>query len=986
MSGHAAPTRGALAKAGVLETEAALLALSEFSPETAAVVVAQLAACADPDAALTCAARLHSQHPDVMGRWLADDVRSRALMLLLGVSPVLVEHFLRHIDDLSVIESALHLDYIWSRDDAIATVVAVATGHGRGNAVSKFRRAYRRLVIEVAVRDVVAGDPIVLTWQRLSDCADAALSAALEIAQQQHPQMAQACRLAVVAMGKCGARELNYVSDIDVMFVCDAAEAAAADEGASTHAIAAGATLAAEVMTLCTEPNIEGALWQVDANLRPEGRMGALVRTLASYEDYYRRWAKPWEYQALLKSRAVTGDMRLGDEFVHMVQQFIWNAADGPGFVAEARTMRQRVESSIGQDAQREIKLGPGGLRDVEFSVQLLQLVHGRHDESLRVTSTLGGLSALSDGGYVGREDAATLAQTYMFLRTLEHRLQMRRMQRTHIFPAAEHDIRWLARGVGIMDEPVQALTAQWREVSTDARKRHVKLFYRPLLDAVSRAESGIARLSPEAARERYAALGFADPDAAMRHVVALSGGVSRKSAIQRALMPVILSWLAELPLPDAGLLAFRRVSESLGESPWYLRSLRDETQTAHRLITVLGTSRWLTELLLAVPDAVSMLADNDDLRPRDYDELLAEMNSVVSRADDDAAAVSQVRAIRRRELLRIGCADLLHAADGAAIGEALSVLMRATLQASLDACITGWETSNGEAFPSALAIIAMGRFGGGEIGYGSDADVMFVQRVPQGGDEPVANQSCIDLIGRLRTHLCAPSPEPRVDLDADLRPEGRNGPLVRTVESFDSYYRQWAQVWESQALLRASHAAGDENVTAQLLDIVNRMRWPAGGLTPAEVVEVRRLKARMESERLPRAVVPMAHLKLGPGGLSDVEWVAQLMQLQHAYQLPSLRITGTLATLDAARDAGLITVDDAHALRQAWELCTRVRNHQVLLSGKATDVLPGDAQEAAALAMSLGYQTAEELRQDHARVRRLARRVMERVFYGVAA
>jgi glutamate-ammonia-ligase adenylyltransferase len=422
-------------------------------------------------------------------------------------------------------------------------------------------------------------------------------------------------------------------------------------------------------------------------------------------------------------------------------------------------------------------------------------------------------------------------------------------------------------------------------------------------------------------------------------------------------------------------------VSEGLGDSPWYLRSLRDESQTAQRLITILGTSRWLTELLLAAPESVAMLADDEGMRPRTRDELLAEMSAVVSRADDAANAVAQVRSIRRRELWRIGCADLLGLIEVPQVGDGLTALMQATLHAALAACVAENQSSE----QPALAIIAMGRFGGGELGYGSDADVMFTHRVHDGQDEPSVNQSCIDIIGRLRALLHAPSPDPRVDLDADLRPEGRNGPLVRTVDSYAAYYAQWAKVWESQALLRAAFAAGDADAGAEWLAVIDPVRWPQGGIGAADVTEIRRLKARMESERLPRGVDPMSHLKLGPGGLSDVEWTVQLLQLQHAHRLESLRTTGTLSALAAAADAGLLTVADARDLALAWTFCTRVRNYQVLVSGRATDVMPADMAEAVALATALGYANAEELRQEHARVRRVARKVMERVFYDVA-
>ncbi|PLW73629.1 bifunctional glutamine-synthetase adenylyltransferase/deadenyltransferase, partial [Streptomyces sp. DJ] len=390
---------------------------------------------------------------------------------------------------------------------------------------------------------------------------------------------------------------------------------AGADE---TGALQAAGRLAARMMRVCSETTAEGTIWPVDPNLRPEGKNGPLVRTLSSHVAYYERWAKTWEFQALLKARPLAGDEALGKAYAEALAPMVWKAAERENFVTDVQGMRRRVVSSIPvAELDRELKLGPGGLRDVEFAVQMLQLVHGRADASLRSGNTLEALRRLSEGGYVGRADAASLDAAYRFLRTLEHRIQLYRMRRTHLMPQAEEDRRRLGRSLGFRTDPPAELAREWRRHAVEVRRLHEKLFYRPLLDAVAQLGPGETRLTSDAARARLEALGYADPGAALRHLEALASGVSRKAAIQRTLLPVLLGWFADSADPDAGLLNFRKVSDALGRTPWYLRLLRDEGAAAENLARVLSAGRLAPDLLMRAPEAVALLGDPDGLRPR---------------------------------------------------------------------------------------------------------------------------------------------------------------------------------------------------------------------------------------------------------------------------------------------------------------------------------------------------------------------------------
>ncbi|WP_238694253.1 bifunctional [glutamine synthetase] adenylyltransferase/[glutamine synthetase]-adenylyl-L-tyrosine phosphorylase [Nocardioides daphniae] len=781
-------------------------------------------------------------------------------------------------------------------------------------------------------------------------------------------------------MGKCGAHELNYVSDVDVIFVHEAAD------GVEEHDATRVATqLAAHLMQVCSEHTREGTIWPVDAGLRPEGNQGPLVRTVASHRGYYERWAKTWEFQALLKARPVAGDVELGERFCEMVAPMVWSVAERDGFVPDVQAMRRRVLEHIpSKEAQRQLKLGAGGLRDVEFAVQLLQLVHGRADETVRAPTTLSGLFQLTRGGYVGRADGEALHEAYTFLRSLEHRIQLFQLRRTHVVPADEAALRRLGRSMGFFRNPATTLEEEWQRRRRLVRRLHEKLFYRPLLEAVARIPGPDARLTLAQAEERLKALGYGDPRAALRHLEALTSGVSRSANIQRTLLPVMLEWFADSPDPDAGLFGFRRISETLGDTPWYLRQLRDEGQVAERLARVLSTSRFVSGLLEREPQGVKILGE--DLTPLSKEALTSETVATALRQASAVDAVRAVRGIRRRELFRIAVGEIFGETDVEEAGRALTSMTDATLEATLQAVMRDQAASRGfDAPPARMAIVAMGRYGGFELSYASDADVMFVHEVVEGADAHEASQFAAAVANDVRTLLATPGTDPALEVDADLRPEGRQGALTRSLDSYAAYYAKWSALWEAQALLRADAVIGDPGLRERFTALIDPLRYPAEGASDDDVVEVRRIKARVDTERLPRGADPHTHFKLGRGGLSDIEWTVQLLQMQWAGRVPALRTPVTLPALDAAVEADLIDPDDAHVLREAWRLASRMRNAATLVRGKGTDSLPKDPKERAALASLLGYDLddTDRMVNDYLRTTRRAHAVVDRIFWG---
>jgi [glutamine synthetase] adenylyltransferase / [glutamine synthetase]-adenylyl-L-tyrosine phosphorylase len=984
-------------------------------------LLAAAAAAADPDQALAALDRL-LHDGELAAALRADPVLRRRLTLVLGSSVALGDHLARHPDgwrllaggeplvppSASGLRAAL-LAAVGADPEAAEPVAGTAPAAGPAGGgqagtgpATVLRVAYQQWLLQLAARDLTGQGTLDEVAAELADLAAAVLEAALAIARSQLPPGAPASRLAVIAMGKCGGRELNYASDVDVIFVAEPAGDAADAERAAA-AMRTASQLAAAMIRICSQSTAEGTLFPVDPNLRPEGRDGPLVRTLASHLAYYQRWAKTWEFQALLKARPVAGDADLGASYLAALVPLVWQAAQRDNFVEDVQAMRRRVVSTLpAREAGRELKLGPGGLRDIEFAVQLLQLVHGRADEAIRSPATLPALAALADGGYVGREDAASLAAAYRFLRSVEHLLQLWQLRRTHTLPDDPAVLRRLGRALRARARPATAaggaqpgvrsparadpaaeLNAAWRQHAAEVRRLHEKLFYRPLLAAVARLPGDVARLTPEAARARLEALGYADPAGALRHIEALTTGVSRRAAIQRTLLPVMLGWFADAAQPDAGLLAFRQVSDALGGSPWYLRLLRDDTTVARRMARVLSASRYATDLLLQQPEMVALFGEDAQLTPRPAAALRAEAMTAVRRHQAPAVAVVAVRALRRRELLRTATADLLGLSGIEQTGEALTAVAGAAVSAALQVAIRTAETAG--PLPTRLCVVAMGRFGGHETGYGSDADVMFVHDPVAGADEQEATRAAHAVAEDLRALLARPAPDPPLLIDPGLRPEGRQGPLVRTLASYRAYYERWSVPWEAQALLRAEPVAGDRALGARFTGLADEFRYPAGGIPEPSVREIRRIKARMEAERMPRGVEPVLHLKLGPGGLADVEWVVQLLQLRHAHAVPELRTTRTMGGLAAAAAAGLVAEDDAAALAAAWQLAARIRDAAVLVRGRPSDLLPSRQPELAAVASVLGYppDAYQDLTQDYRRAARRARVVMERLFYG---
>ncbi|HEY5025363.1 MAG TPA: bifunctional [glutamine synthetase] adenylyltransferase/[glutamine synthetase]-adenylyl-L-tyrosine phosphorylase [Acidimicrobiales bacterium] len=896
---------------------------------------------ASPDGVSATLHRVVDEHPEVVDRLVRGFEPTTLASVLVTVSSAS-----NSLGRLCVVDPAA-LDVL----DALDRRVPVD-----GSDPDALARSKHLELLRIAARDLLGLDEFETVGTALADLAQQVLHGAVSLADVGQS-------LAVVGMGKLGGRELNYASDVDILFVA----AAGPEEEAARRIL-----------------HIAQRCFRVDVELRPEGRAGPLTRSLPSYNAYWARWAATWEFQALLKARSVAGNAELGRQFEVAAIERVWGKNYSADELATVRSMKSRTEGLVvGRGlVGREIKRGPGGIRDIEFAVQLLQLVHGRHDSGIRDRSTLGALADMASAGYVATEDAAVLADSYRFLRTVEHRLQLVEEDQTHSVPADPVARRRLALVMGYRDDASEPATARFddalRRCQRDVRAIHERLFFRPLLEAFATVDApapapseGLGAgpapmMSAEAVARRLAAFGFSDATRTRAAVEDLAGGLTRSSRLMAQLLPLLLDWLSLSPDPDLGLVGLRNLVVHAHQRSLLVSTFRESPEAARRLCLLLGTSRTLVEAIERNPELISAVGDDEALTPTPRDVLVAEAGERLHRNDDESWRRAQLVRLRQDQHVRIAARDILDVDDVVATGRALSGMHEALLESALEVVHP----------PMPFSIVGMGRLGGAEMSYASDLDLLLVYD----GATDVEGET----VGESLLHLMhGPSPAQRVaTIDLGLRPEGGQGRLARDLHGYAAYFERWAETWERQALARARIVAGDRDLGVRFTALLDEFVW-GRPVTDDDVADIRRMKARIERERIPAREDPQFHLKLGRGSLSDIEWTVQLLQLRN--HIPG---ASTHSALEELGDRGVLAQADLVALRDAYRLCDRARNRWHLVGalaggGSPGDALPTQADQLSHLARSLGT-TPATLRDDYRRVTRRARRVVERVFYGI--
>lgn len=813
------------------------------------------------------------------------------------------------------------------------------------DALDGLRRWKRRHLLRIALRDLLGEADLPTVGRELSLLADACFARALEIADEGPP-------LAIIGMGKLGGSELNYASDVDIVFVHDGDSAAAARR-------------ARKVLETLASFTKEGAVYRVDIELRPEGGAGALSRTPEAFGSYFDRWAVPWERQAYIKTRLSAGDPELGNAFFDAIKPGVWGENLEADTVPHIRALKLRVEESAKLKGDREIKKGPGGLRDIEFSVQLLQMVHGRTDPTIRSPNTLTALRQLSWGEYIDQADAVHFTTAYIHLRTVEHRLQLRDERQTHELPEGEADQEWAARASGF--ENLAAFRTSHGRYQASVREIHQRIFHRQTLDRMH--ETGlVSELLPD----RLGQLGFADPDRAASTIERLTENLGRRANVMQQVLVIMVEALATTPDPDLGLVRLAWLLDGSFRVSTILPVLRDSPIAISDIARLLGSSRVAAGWMRNHPEFTrSLMSPADLFEARTAEALAAEaIESVESAGDDQDMQMAELRRFVRREQLRVAARDILGLASIIQIPEELTIIADAAVSAAVDSL----------APEMPFAVIGLGRYGGLDLSYASDLDVIFVYEGSTSDDARAANRTARGLL----QEIGAQTAEGRAwEIDARLRPEGENGQLARSLEGYQRYYAERGQLWERQALLKQRFVAGDPDLGSRFLQLADSWCYQPD-FSEEEAEEIRSMKRRIESERLGTGN-KARNVKLGAGGLSDIEFTVQLMQLQYGFGRTSIRDNRTLPALVGLSEHNLLDIGDRATLDVGYRFCQRFRNARYHLSGLSSDGFPDDEQEELLLARRLGYPSNKDLEVDYHEITEAVREVAERLFYNQA-
>ena len=891
-------------------------------------VMGVVEAAAFPEGAEGALVRLVEDHPEVWEDIAEGGIFCRAVVAVSDVSRSFTEAVRR---DPSLLES-LRPAGVLERELTSEDLLENLSEELASKPDTDIRHWKRSQMLRIMVRDIEGGDDLMSITREVSALADACLIHCFEQARQAHPDV----RMAIIGMGKLGGNELNYSSDVDVVFV----HAPAADGGSDTAR--AAAQIARQVMAEMSTTTASGLLFPVDADLRPEGPAGALSRTPEAHRNYFAKWAHPWERQAWMKARYVVGDMEIANELLNAARKFVWQPDLDPKEIHYIRDLKTKVEESVAKSQGRDFKRGPGGIRDIEFSTQLLVLVRGRTDPLVRSPNTLLALEQLKRAGSVDPYDANHLSIAYRYLRTVEHRMQLRDERAMYEIPADEKGRNWLARVLGHRDEngktAVEAFDEQHDRYLSSVRGIQQKLFLRPTLEEFV-THSHEAWLNPT---EQLETLGFKDPEQAARIVEKQMTGTSAAARTLSQVLPSFLSALAETPDPDIGLIRFDWITDGPHRVNAIVPSLRDSPEAVKRLSMLLGSSKVAAGDLRREPDFVPELAEGD--LSRSQEQLRAGLEAAIEPVrDDQDPRRNALRRFVRRERLRILSRHLLEIASTPQAGREIAELAEVASEAALEALqdVMGGDT------PPRMCIIGLGSFGGSEMLYTSDLDAIILYAPQDGGGAASSTaKSPAQIAERIAKFWVGDISQPTAEgygweVDLRLRPEGA-GLSVHTVDAYSRYWADRARLWEFQALLKARVVAGDAEMGAEFME--SAAGFVYAKRDPKDTAEqLWQMRQRIFEER----AQGKTDIKRGPGGQLDTAFAVQLLQLIYGCDAPAIRQPNTLAAIEALADEGILETSEAQALSDGFAWCSKLAAKQYLISGSTEHigVLPEDSE-----------------------------------------
>ena len=990
-------------------------ALSQLSPWArerglSEALEAGLTQAADPAAA---AANLESL---IGAGWEPDAGLLVPLLEICGASQTLVSSLLAvpGLDEAWLV-AALGRESV-TPDQHVAEVGRTVRGtFGSVKLPSLLRRHKRRHVVRIGARDLLRRASVDDTVHELSALADGAIECAVRHARGQlvreyggFPEP-DPLRFVVLAMGKLGGRELNFSSDIDLVYLFDGGHGSSAGGRRGSIAAVAYATRLAELVTrTLSEVGGEGFVFRVDLRLRPDGQNGPIVNSLAASMTYYESLGQTWERAAMLKARPVAGDLALGQVFLEEIRPFVYRRFLDFDTVAEIEEMKAKVDSSQSRARlDRDVKLGPGGIREVEFIAQALQLVHGGRDQRLRTRSTLDTLQALADLGLLERAESQELAAAYRFLRDVEHKLQIVHERQTQVIPSDREGERLLARRLGYhrpvsgpgADEVLEL--ARFREELRRRREFVRRSFEQLFLGARSEigreADEEIVSLlqtleDRDGAERRLAAMGFGEPAAAREHLLRLRDGPRfspasprRKKALY-ALAPALLAAIRKASDPDQALLHMAEFISAVGARTSFLALLEENPETMRLLVGLFGSSAYLSTFFLRHPELLDSLVRADlAVVRKERSVVRAELQSQLASADDYESQLDSLRRFHNEELLRIGVNDIHGLLEAVDVEGQLSTLAEVCLDGALMIAAKALVERHGP-MPGRFAVVGMGKLGRRSLSYNSDLDLIFVYDGAERAEASAGltlHEYFTKLAQRLLVVLQLTTQEGYVyKIDTRLRPSGSHGPLVSSLEAFREYHRRSSALWERQALIAARGAAGDQSLIQEVESVIEGFVY-ARGITPDEIAEIGHVRARMEREI---ACEDDHHwdLKTGRGGLVDVEFIAEMLQLRHGVADPRVHCRRTVDALEALGGGGFLEPGDRRRLVDGYRFLRRVESRLRMERDQPVHTIdPADAR-LASLARRLGYEgddATDRLLRDIEHTRGTIRSIYDRHF-----
>ena len=858
------------------------------------------------------------------------------------------------------------------------------------------RRYKRRETLRIGLCDLLKTVDVKTTTWELSNLAEAALQHCYEIGRDQimAPKFGTPlnedgdgpCHFAIIGMGKLGGYELNFSSDIDLIFVySDDAKTDTGNENSEYFA-----RLCEFIIKAMSEITPEGYVFRVDIRLRPESSAGVIIRSMESYESYYEGWGDLWERQALIKARSVAGDMAFGDEFIRMIQPFVYQRyLDGVTLgeiKADIGRTKVRIEERLvgeGANLEKHVKLGPGGIRDIEFTVQCLQMIHGAKRKSLCSHNTLETISALKENALLTAADADALAAAYRFLRSVENGIQVEADQQRYSIPEKASEERELARRVGYPHTPeTDALVAFRKDYRTHTER--VRAIFKKITATAIASEKGLdisLLLSEEDPKQLETFLSefrFENVREAQRLLRRLANGgdgIQFSPSVRRTffkLAPTLLNVLRDSPNPDMALRYLSAFTDKVGARSSYYTMFAEKPSTLEALTRVCGTSLYLADMLIASPELFDLLTVPTLIeRSKTLAEKQGEALQIVAEASE-GRMLSMLRRYKNDEIWRIALRNILGNATLPTTTQELSDLAEAVLQAThpaIEAELRGAHGTplNADGTPATFAIVAMGKFGGRELNFSSDLDVMYVYSEDGETTKGMPNVEFFAAVGLELVNRLAGNGMGIYEIDLRLRPYGTGGAIALSLSGYQNYYDNTGEVWERQALTRARVVAGDiQDVGNRFLDIGHAFCY-GDSLTSEDIAQIVHTRKRKEAQATRRPTnrrrgrsktqTPIANVKSGYGGLVDIEFAVQTLQLVHGEEAPSVRVQNTPLAIERLHDTGVLTEEQCDRLSEAYLFLRRVENALRIVHDRALDALPKNRTELAQLARRLGYE-----------------------------